>query len=373
MKNIVFGITSLTLGGAERVLVDIVNDLKDKFNITIFLLYANGEFEKCIDKKVKLVHLCNKSYESLNKLEKLKMVFKCLFLRKKIYNKYIYGKFEKEISFLEGPIMRIFSTYNKNVEKIAWIHNDISKVYGNSLRGKLKIKLDEKMYKNYNEIVFVSEDNKNAFEKTYPSIINENKIKREVIYNYINKDNVINKANEKPEMIFDNNYFNILTITRLVEQKAIDRLIKIHARLIRNGIVHKVYVVGDGPLKEELQALIKSLNVSETFILLGKKENPYTFLKQCDLFVLLSYFEGYGMVLEEAKILNKYILITDTAAREALVNYKKSKIVKNEQEDIYNELKNIILNKEIIKSDNEYEKITYDNDKILAKLIEELK
>ena len=71
MKNIVFGITSLTLGGAERVLVDIVNDLKDKFNITIFLLYANGEFEKCIDKKVKLVHLCNKSYESLNKLEKL--------------------------------------------------------------------------------------------------------------------------------------------------------------------------------------------------------------------------------------------------------------------------------------------------------------
>ena len=228
------------------------------------------------------------------------------------------------------------------------------------------------MYKNYDEIVFVSEDNKNAFEKTYPSISNENKIKREVIYNYINKENVINKANEKPEIIFDNNYFNVLTITRLVEQKAIDRLIKIHARLIRNGIVHKVYVVGDGPLKEELQALIKSLNVYETFILLGKKENPYTFLKQCDLFVLLSYFEGYGMVLEEAKILNKYILITDTAAREALVNYKKSKIVNNEQEDIYNELKNIILNKEIIKSNNEYEKITYDNDKILTKLIEEL-
>ena len=372
MKNIVFGITSLTLGGAERVLVDIVNDLKDKFNITIFLIYANGELEKSVDKKINLVHLCNKSYDSLNKFEKIKMVFKCLFFRKKIYNKYIQGKFEKEISFLEGPIMRIFSTCNKNAKKIAWIHNDISKVYGNSLKGKLKILLDKKMYKNYNEIVFVSKDNKEVFENTYPSICNEKSIKREVIYNYLNKENVIIKSNEKPEMIFDNNYFNILTITRLVEQKAIDRLIKIHARLIRNGIIHKVYVVGDGPLKEELQTLIKSLNVCETFILLGKKENPYTFLKQCDLFVLLSYFEGYGMVLEEAKILNKYILITDTAAREALVDYKKSKIVNNETEDIYNELKEIILNKDFIKENNEYENITYDNKKILTKLIEEL-
>ena len=136
--------------------------------------------------------------------------------------------------------------------------------------------------------------------------------------------------------------FQIVTVTRLVEQKAIDRLIRVHARLIRNGFYHKIYVIGDGPEKENLYDLIQGLSVSDTFTLMGKKTNPYPYMKQADLFALCSAYEGYGMVLEEAKILNKPILITDTAAREAVKDYPNVTIVPNTEEAIYQTLHHIL-------------------------------
>ena len=67
MKKILFGITSLTLGGAERVLVDLANKLCEKYEITIFTIYAGGELEKQLSDKVKLKSLYNKQYKELRK------------------------------------------------------------------------------------------------------------------------------------------------------------------------------------------------------------------------------------------------------------------------------------------------------------------
>ena len=115
MKKIVFGITSLTIGGAERVLVDIVNKLKDEFDITIFTLYGNGTFESELDKKIKLIKLYDFSYNEMNKFNKKVIPIKVLTCGKKIYKKYIEGKFDVQVSFLEGPITRIFK-YGKNTK-----------------------------------------------------------------------------------------------------------------------------------------------------------------------------------------------------------------------------------------------------------------
>ena len=90
--------------------------------------------------------------------------------------------------------------------------------------------------------------------------------------------------------------------------------------------------------------MIKEHDVSNTFHLLGKKENPYPYIKNADYFCLLSNFEGYGMVLEEAKILGKSIIITNTAAREAVEKYEDSVIIENNEEKIYEELEKIIEN-----------------------------
>ena len=81
-----------------------------------------------------------------------------------------------------------------------------------------------------------------------------------------------------------------------------------HAKLIKQGYKHHIYVIGDGPLREKLLKQIKENKVEDTFTILGAKKNPYQFMKNADAVCLFSKFEGYPMVLEEAKILRKFIL-----------------------------------------------------------------
>ena len=304
MKKILFGITSLTLGGAERVLVDLANELSKDYEVTIWTLYGKGELEKQLNKNVKLKSYMNNTYNEISKLRKIIMTLKVLLLKKEIYKKSIKANYDVEIAFLEGPITRLLSIKNRDTKKIAWVHNDISKVFGNGVKSKLKKKIDEKVYSKYKEIVFVSRDNLKEFEKTYPNIKN----KKRVIYNYLDSKSIIEKAKERIEEL-DKSTTNFVTVARLVEQKGIDRLIKVHSKLIKEGLEHNFYVIGDGPEKQKLQKIIKENNVEKTFELCGRKDNPYPFIKQADYFCLFSHFEGYGMVLEEAKILNKYIVV----------------------------------------------------------------
>lgn len=337
MKKMLFGITGLTLGGAERVLVDIVNELSEKYDITIFTLYGKGEFEKELSNNVKLVNMIDKSYNELSRIEKLKVSFNLLFNKKAIYKKYIDKGYDVEIAFLEGPITRLFSQKNNKTKKIAWVHNDIGQVFGKNLKAKIKTKLDKKCYSQYNDVVFVSNDNKEQFEDIYK--INNNKI---VIPNYISIKRVLEKSEDAFGNVFESNEINFLSVARLAEQKAIDRLIKVHSRLIEDGYNHKFYVIGDGPEREKLKSLIENYNVQKSFILLGKKENPYPYMKNCDVFALMSFYEGLPMTILESKILDKPILITDTAAREAVQDYYKSYIAENSEQGIYDGIKNCI-------------------------------
>lgn len=314
MKKIIFGITSLTIGGAERVLVDIANKLNEDYDITIFTIYAGGELEKQLNPNIKKIALYRKQYKEFTKIEKMKISLKLMIYKKKIYEAIMKKGYDTEVAFLEGPITRLFSVKSNN-KKIAWIHNDISKVYGRGIKAKLKKILEGKSYKRYDKLIFVSKENMEDFNKQYKWA--EEKAE-EVITNYIDYRQVLRKAEEPIDLPYENKDINLLSACRLVEQKAIDRFIRVRKKLEKEGIHAKIYIIGEGPLRYDLQKQIDSLGLTEEFILLGKKENPYPYIKNCDYFCLLSYYEGYPMVLEEAKILNKPIIITDTSARECV-------------------------------------------------------
>jgi len=379
--RICFGITKLGIGGAERVLVDIANELSNEYDITIFTIYGGGELEKELNSKIKTICVFKK--ERKNKFIPIYV----LICGKYLYNRYLRGKFDIDVAFLEGPITRIFC-FNGNKRKIAWIHNDISKVFGKNKKAKFKMLIDKGIYKKYNQIIFVSEQNKKAFENIYGNIS-----KRKIIYNYINKNRVLNLAEEVGEN--DNlkvNYNkninqekklyrfeigkideimkkekNFIVVSRLVKQKAIDRLIRVHKRLIEEDLKHRVYVIGDGEEKESLSKLVEELNVNDSFIFLGQIENPYPYIKNADFFALLSYFEGYGMVLEEAKILNKPILVTNTAGVEAVKDYDKKLVIENNEDAIFESLKKVILGeyKFLEKKSQDY---NYDNNYLLEQI-----
>ena len=338
--------------------------MSDDYDITIFTIYLNGELEKELSSKVKLQTLCDKSFLQLNKFQrKISMPLKVLLFKNNIAKKQLKEKYDVEIAFLEGPITRIFSYKNKKAKKIAWIHSDISQIFGHGFKSKIKRFLDKKIYSKYNKLIFVSKDNMEKFNEIYPDV----KVDKKVINNYIDKEKVIKKAQEGQDIEFDESVINFVTVTRLVEPKAIDRLIKVHKKLIDNGYYHKIYVVGDGPEREKLENLVKVNSVNETFVLLGKKENPYPYIKNATYFCLLSRFEGYPMVLEEAKILEKFIIITNTASREVIEQYDKSVILDNNENDIYEGMKEIIENSnELLKKSNNNK--TYDNQDIIEKI-----
>ena len=371
MKKVLFGITSLTLGGAERVLVDLANRLANEYEITIFTIYPDGEFEKMLSPKIKKKSLCKKPYSELSKWQqKIGMPLKVLLLQNHLYHKYIREDFDVEIAFLEGPITRLFSTKNKKTRKIAWIHNDVSLVFGKGVKAKLKQYIDRKIYSKFETLVFVSQDNRKSFDTIYKDIRDKElvPIHKRVIYNYIDQENILQKAQIEENVPFKKEVINFLTVARLVEQKGIDRLIKVHKKLIEEKLYHQFYVIGEGPLQEKLQQQITEAKVEDTFMLLGKKENPYPYMKQTDYFCLLSHFEGYGMVLEEAKILKKPIVITDTAAREAVINYENSQIVENTEQGIYEALKEIIKQGKDNIGFAKQEQVPYDNSKIMKKI-----
>lgn len=342
MKKVIFGITSLCLGGAERVLVDIANELCDRYDVTIFTLYGNGEFEKQLNKKINFVSIYKESFNELSfikrKMMSLQMV--CSNLRRRIYNKYIKGKFDVEVAFLEGPITWIMSEDSK-AKKIVWVHNDIEDVFGKDKGSSLKQKMNKECYRMYDNIVFVSKDNMKKFKEYFPDV----KANMQVIYNYLNTDSVKEKAKAFKVTEIDKKCVSFVQVSRLVDQKAVLRLLDVHKKLIGDGLLHNIYIVGDGPLRGNLESKIKEYGVEDSFILLGKKENPYPYIKAADYFMLMSYYEGYPMVLLEGKALEKYILITDSAARETLIGYNDSKIVKNNEKGIYEGIKDIVENK----------------------------
>lgn len=338
MKKVVFGITGLTLGGAERVLVDIANHISSDYDVTIFTLYGNGELEAQLNKKVKRVSIHAKERHELNVIQKIWMSvkFRFTFLRKHIYHSYLKNQYDVEVAFLEGPITWLFACPGKT-RKLVWVHNDIKEVFGKGWKAEQKKKMNEHIYQKFDEIIFVSQDNEQKFCELYSN----NQVPKRVIYNYLDEKAVLEKARKKvSDICHDAPTF--VQVSRLTEQKGISRLIDVHKKLISDGYRHHIYIIGTGPLEDELQEKIKKYELEDTFHLLGKQSNPYPYIKAGDFFMLASLYEGYGMVIDEAKILDKFVMITDTAAREAVIGYDASLVVPNNEDGIYNGMKSLI-------------------------------
>ena len=148
---------------------------------------------------------------------------------------------------------------------------------------------------------------KTAFLKVYPEV--QNRIS--VFHNLINKERILEKAQQDEGFTDDYKGFRILTVGRLTSQKAFD--VSIHAmKLLKDqGINARWYVLGEGDQRETLEKLISELDLKEDFLLLGNKANPYPFFRQADLYVHASRFEGKSIAIQEAQILGCPILVSD--------------------------------------------------------------
>ena len=296
-KKIIFGITSLSIGGAERVLVDIVKELQSVYDITVFTIYGNGEFEKELKgTNVKLKTIFKNQRESYGFLTKKIITIIYRMFSNIIYELHIKNIYDIEVAFLEGPITRLFAN-DSNANKIAWVHTNMSLYYETTKYSKRKKKIDEKIYQRYNTIVFVSKDSREDFIKAFPN----NNIRKKVIYNFIDQKRIERKSREIEPYEIEPNIPSIVVVARLTKAKALDRLIEVHKRLIKDRIMHNIYIIGDGEERKNLEEKIKEYGIRKSFILLGKKENPYPYILKAKYFGLFSYAEGYRFSVRRSK------------------------------------------------------------------------
>lgn len=334
-KNILFVIPHLDGGGAERVLIDILNQINsEKFKITLLVFQKHGVYLNKIPNNVRTIYISefipiNKIYYSIIESPEFFYDF--------IMSNLVKEKFDIEIAFLEGYATKFIAySTNKKSKKIAWVHIDMLKLHWT--KSIFKKQEEELCYNKFDDLVFVSNDAKVGFSKLF-----NNNSRSNVIYNPIISTNIINES-IKEDISF--NKFTIISIGRLDYQKGFDRLIKAHAKLVKK-YDHQLIILGEGHLKEELISLINSLGVSNSVVLKGFISNPYPYLKASDLFVSSSLSEGYPLVVCEALILEKPIICTNVSgSNEVLGNGKYGLLCDNSEQGILNSLECIFSNKE---------------------------
>jgi glycosyltransferase involved in cell wall biosynthesis len=185
-------------------------------------------------------------------------------------------------------------------KKFAWVHTD----YTIAILDKEK---DAAVWDAFDRIAAVSDECGEAFLKVYPQFSE----KLTTVENILSPAFVQKSALEFEPEEMRTDVPKLVSVGRLCYQKAFDRAVRV-ARILRDrGVAFCWYVVGFGGAEQELRALIDELDVGDCFKLLGKKSNPYPYMRACDLFVQASRYEGKAVTVREAQMLAKPVLITD--------------------------------------------------------------
>lgn len=333
MKKVLFFITSLNGGGAEKVLLTLVNNLcqqESDYEITVHVLFGNGIYHKSLDKRIiqrsVLKHnFKHKTVEKVCKYLLMKMIryMPAQFLHKMI----IHERYDIEIAYLEGMPTKIISG-SSITNKYAWIHIDpIAFPY--STDAYLSLREERKCLSKYQTLYCVSEGICKAFQKKYQLPI-------KVLHNVIDVDLIKKMSIADNNIIMDSQYLNMVTVGRLVEQKGYDRLIKILGKL-KSKYNFELYILGEGNKEKELHELAKQCNVEDRIIWKGFLKNPYPYIKQADFFVCSSISEGYSTAVTEAIILETPVVTTNCAGMQEIFGNKECGVITDNSKEALEE------------------------------------
>lgn len=344
-KNLVVRSGSLRMGGLERVLIEMLQNLdKNRYNISLIIEDDSGKENIFLDQVPKSIDIYFLKPENL--------IAKTHYHRerkKNLYHKFMYNfLMSKEHSFVIRRTQEILQEIEKKYgeievfldydwgarryveklkakRKIVWIHNSVPKL----LKKESKIVRFGKNLAKYDTVVAICDDMKKELEDIYPYL----KGHVERVYNPFNFKRILDLAEDKTGLtenqktLLEDDY--IIAVSRLdTVQKDYATLIKGYRLAQESGVKEKLYIVGDGPDRKEIENLIKESKLEDKIILIGKTTNPYVWMKNSKLFVHSSKYEGFGLVIVEAAILGKAIISSDckVGPKEILGNGKYGKI-----------------------------------------------
>ncbi|MGN8734802.1 glycosyltransferase [Fusicatenibacter saccharivorans] len=350
--KILFLIPNLGHGGAEKVLVNLVNHLdREQFQITVMVLYDEGVNRASLAPYIEYKACFKRSFTGVSHLFKA-------FSPKQLYRWLIHDDYDIVVSYLEGQTARIISGCDDAAtKKICWIHRTMTTI-NDSARLFRSIKEARKCYSSFDRIVSVSNDVQKAFMKLYH--IDE---KGNVLYNTNESEIIVAQSTEPvPEIDFSANHFKICAMGSLIPIKGFERLISVHNKLRNDGYSIQTFILGEGADNDKLQKMIKECSLTEEVSLLGYQTNPYKYLSKCDLFVCSSWSEGFSTAVTEALILGVPVVTTHVSGMQELLGDNQYGIItENSEEGLYNGIKMMLDSNELFRSYQEKAQIRGDS------------
>lgn len=339
-KKILIRIGSLRHGGAEKVLITFLKNIpSDKYEIDLLLNLYSGKYLVEVPEWINILYLNKGEMITTNRPQDIpKKAFRVIyqyFLKrfpKLLYNGILKGKkYDVEFAAIHGFRDEILHSPLKNSKKIIWIHNDLRKTeFHNYTDAEIR------KFFGYDKIMVISEHIQKDFEKL--ALNNDEKQRIVRIYNPLDTNEILRKSEK---ISYPKNTLpTFLSVGTIFPQKGFDRLLKVHKKLLDEGLMHRIVIVGNGYDFDNIKRLKSELGVNQTATMIGYTDNPYPYFNQADFYVLSSRYEGYPTVLFEAITLKKNIIATDVSGvQEMLNNGALGMIVENSEEGIYQGMK----------------------------------
>lgn len=373
-KRLLFVIDSLGIGGAEKSLVTLLNCIDyNKFNVDLQLFSRGGEFEKFVPKEVNILEIptylkyCSTSffskYFNLRRATARLRYSICLRFYKNAthpdkarlfwtYTSKVISKnkqqYDLAIAYAQGVptfyvIDKVFAC-----KKIAWVNSSL-------IINKKTLDFNTPYYNNYDNIVAVSINARSILEKNFLQIKNKLLIISDIIdARFIKKLSAEDINDIHPSI----NCPILLTVARLNNKhKGYDIALNVAKILNERGVNFVWYAVGEGEFRAEMEKFIKDNNLTNKFILLGAKSNPYPYFRVCDLYVQTSRHEGFGLSIAEARILNKPVVTTEfDAVWNQMVQGKNGIVVSINAIAVADAIQDLIENPKTMRAISDYQR-----------------
>lgn len=333
-KTILIISHALELGGAERALLGLLNSIDhEKYKVDLFLMRHQGELMSLIPKQVNLLPEIPQyaslavPYLSVIKKKQYRVAYG------RLYGRFQAKKFKKRtlsrvdngvaIEYSHKYSLKYMPQINENFydlvisfltphyfaaerakgrKKIAWIHTDYASI-------SIDVASELVMWSKFDHIISISDECSESFRRVFPSLGDrilriENILSSEVIHQQAEQ---FDATDEMP----NDGQIRLLSIGRFSEAKNFDNIPDLCRRLLNSGLDVIWYLIGYGGDEPLIRKKIVEVGMEKKVIILGKKDNPYPYIKACDVYIQPSRYEGKCVAVREAQILGKPIIITN--------------------------------------------------------------
>ena len=330
-KRLLFASYNMDLGGIEKALLNLVNRIDtEKYDIEIVLEEKKGIFLNKIKPEI-VVRECRVSNNKNIIFRKFINVTRKLIFKIFNYHNYNFSCCYTTYSYSSSKLALMAST-----NTAFYVHNDYRTIY----------KEDNEFYQffnsreidKYRRIIFVSNENREGFVKKYPEL----KKKCQVFNNFINTEEIIKQSEEKIKEKKNKNHTLFMFVGRLDDDaKKISRQIN----LVREIEGIDLWIVGDGPDRHKYEQEVKENKLEKRVTFMGKKANPFPYMKEADYVILTSDYEGFPVTYLEAITLNKEIITTFPTSDDQIDINKYGHVISRDQDKMVEQVKDILKKK----------------------------